>query len=61
MSKVRPARLQKAKRKIFADSVGYACAINNDPAKKACMSKKIKKGQPVYNYAIKEYQRINIG
>jgi len=55
MSGVKPSKLQKAKRKTFAAAVTYAKAINNDPAKKALYKKKIKKGQRVYNYAIKEY------
>jgi hypothetical protein len=55
MSKVKPSKLQKVKRKVFAEAVAYAQAINNDPAKKALYSKKVKRGQSVYNYAIKEY------
>jgi hypothetical protein len=55
MSKVKPSKLQKAKRKIFANAVAYAQAINNDPVKKALYKKKKKKGQTVYHYAIKEY------
>ena len=55
MSRVKPSKLQRAKRKTFADAAAYAKAINNDPAKKALYRKKIKKGQRVYNYAIKEY------
>ncbi|HVT86539.1 MAG TPA: hypothetical protein VHD35_15145 [Chitinophagaceae bacterium] len=55
MSKVKPSKKQKAKRKLFADAVSYAKKINNDPEKKALYKKKLKKGQTVYNYAIKEY------
>ncbi len=55
MSKVKPSKLQKVRRKLFAEAVKHACAINNDPAKKALYKKKMKKGQTVYNYAIKEY------
>ena len=55
MSRVKPSKLQKVKRKSFADAVAYAKAINNDPVKKALYKKKAKKGQRVFNYAIKEY------
>jgi len=55
MSRVKPTRLQKAKRKLFANAVAYARAINNDPLKKETYKKKLKKGQSVYNYAIREY------
>ncbi len=55
MSKVKPSKKQKAKRKLFANAVAYAKAINNDPAKKFLYKKKVKRGQTVYNYAIKEY------
>ena len=57
MSKVKPSKLQKAKRKVFANAVAYAQAINSNPVKKALYKKKIKKGQTVYHYAIKEYLR----
>ena len=57
MSKVKPSRLQKVKRKSFAEAVAYAKTINNDPVKKALYKKKVKKGQRVFNYAIKEYLR----
>ena len=57
MSGVKPSKLQKTKRKRFAAAVAYAQAINNDPAKKALYAKKIRKGQTVYHYAIKEYLR----
>lgn len=55
MSKIKPSKKQKAKRKLFADAVAYAKNINNDPVKKTLYKKKVKKGQTVYNYAIKEY------
>jgi hypothetical protein len=55
MSGVKPSKLRKVKRKVFADAVAYAQAINNDPVKKALYKKKVKKGQTVYHYAIKEY------
>ncbi len=57
MSKVKPSKMQKAKRKVFAEAVAYAQAINNDTVKKAAYKKKVKKGQTVYHYAIREYLR----
>ncbi len=59
MSRVKPSKQQKAKRKKFAAAVAYAQGINNDPALKATYKKKVKKGQTVYHYAIKEYLRMN--
>lgn len=62
MSRVKPSKLQKAKRKVFAEAVAYAQVINNNPVKKAVYKKKVKKGQTVYNYAIKEYlKKVNSG
>ncbi len=58
MSKVKPSKLQKLKRKTFADAVTYAQGINNNPVKKALYKKKVKKGQTVYHYAIKEYLKL---
>ena len=57
MSKIKPSKKQKAKRRLFADAVAYAKKINNDPEKKALYKKKVKKGQTVYNDAIKECLR----
>lgn len=57
MSGVKPSKLQKVKRKEFACAVAYARAIINNPAKKAAYAMKIKKGQTVYHFAIKEYYR----
>ena len=55
MSRVKPSKLQKKKQKGFAEAVAYAQAINNDPVKKKQYSKRVKKGQSVYHFAIKEY------
>jgi hypothetical protein len=55
MSRIKPSSLQKQKRKVFAEAVKYAQKINRDPEKKALYKKKIKKGQTIYHYAIKEY------
>ncbi len=59
MSNVQPSELQVAKRKLFAEAVAYARNINNNPVLKAEYKKKVKKGQRVYHYAIKEYLRNN--
>ena len=40
-----------------AAAVAYAKAINNDPEKKATYKKKVKKGQTVYHYAMREFLR----
>jgi hypothetical protein len=55
MSNVKPSSKQKKMRRSFQKAVAYAQAINNDPVKKAVYAKKVKKGQTVYHYAIKEY------
>ena len=57
MGGIKPSKPQKKLRSRFADAVTYARAIINDPAKKAAYAMKIKKGQTVYHYAIKEYYR----
>lgn len=55
MSKVKPSKLQKQKRSLFAEAVAYAQAINRNLELKKKYAKKVKKGQSVYHYAIKEY------
>ena len=55
MSGIKPSKLQKVKRKGFAEAVAYARAIVKDPVKKAVYAKKLKKGQRVYTAAIKEF------
>jgi hypothetical protein len=55
MSNVTPSSLQKERRSRFKDAVAYAQGINNDPVLKAIYKKKVKKGQTVYHFAIKEY------
>ena len=55
MSNITPSSLQKEKRSRFKEAVAYAQAINNDAVMKAVYAKKVKKGQTVYHYAIKEY------
>ncbi len=55
MSRVKPSKLQKKKRSVFAAAVAYAQMINNDPVQKAAYKNKVKTGQTVYHAAIKEY------
>ena len=55
MSKVKPSKLQRQKRKQFAAAIDYARSIIRDPVKKAAYAKKLKKGARVYNAAIKEF------
>ncbi len=55
MSSVQQSALQKANNNRFAEAVAYAQGINNDPAKKAAYAQKVKKGQTVFHFAIKEF------
>lgn len=55
MSRVRPSKLQKQKRQKFANAIAFAQSIIYDPVKKAAYAKKLKKGQRVYNAAIREW------
>ena len=57
MSGIKPSALQKKKRKIFAEAVRYAHAIKNNSKQTAVYARKVKKGQSVYHFAIKEYMR----
>lgn len=57
MSGIKPSKLQKQKRSKFSDAVAYAQSIIRDPLLKAAYAKKLKKGQRVYNAAIKEFLR----
>jgi len=57
MSNVKPSKLQKAKRKGFAEAVAYAQDILHDPEKKKTYGRKLKKGESVYHAAIKEFLR----
>lgn len=59
MSKVKPSKLQKQKRSKFAEAVAYAKKINDDPQQKAKYQKKVKKGQTVFIYAVREYLKNN--
>lgn len=55
MSGIKPSKLQKQKRSKFSDAVAYAQSIIRDPLLKAAYTKKLKKGQRVYNAAIREF------
>jgi hypothetical protein len=55
MSRIKPSRKQKSNRNVFKEAVAYAKNINRTPALKQVYLKKIKKGESVYHYAIKEY------
>ena len=55
MSGVKPSEQQVEKRKVFRDAVAYAKNISRNPVKKAEYLKKVKEGESVYHYALKEY------
>ena len=57
MSGIKPSKLQKVKRSRFAEAVAYAQNILRNPALKAQYAAKVKNGQSVYHYAIKEFLR----
>lgn len=55
MSKVKPSGLQKERRSIFKEAVNYAKAIIYTPELKEQYQQKVKRGQTVYHYALREY------
>lgn len=55
MSKVKPSEQQKESRKVFTEAVAYAKAINSNAQQKAEYAKKVKPGESVYHFALKEY------
>ena len=57
MSNVKPSSKQKKMRRSFGKAVAYAQAINNDPVKKAVYAKKVRKGQTVYHFAMREFMK----
>ena len=59
MSGIKPSKLQKVKRSRFAEAVAFAQSIIRNPQQKALYAKKVKKGQSVYHYAIKEFLKNN--
>lgn len=54
---VKPTLWQKQNNERFKRAVAYAKAILADPKKSAAYAKKVKKGERVYHYAIREYMR----
>jgi hypothetical protein len=59
MRKVKPSELQKLYRARFTEAVAYAKAISRHPLQKAAYQHKVKNGQSVYHYALKEYLEKN--
>jgi len=55
MSHVKPSKLQKQKRGVFAEAVKFAQSVIRDPVKKKAYAKKVKAGQAVYHYALQQY------
>ncbi len=59
MHRVKPSELQMLYKTLFAEAVAYAQAINRDPQQRTLYLEKVKKGQSVYHYALKEYLEKN--
>ena len=57
--KRKPTELQQVFRDHFTEAVKYAQTINNNWEQKAIYQQKVKKGQSVYHYALKEYLEKN--
>ena len=57
MSGVKSSAFQKVKQGAFAKDVEYAQSIVRKKKKKKAYAKKLKKGERVYNAAIKEYMK----
>ena len=57
--KVKPTERQQLYRTLFTEAVAHAKRINNDPQQRAIYLEKVKKGQSVYQYALKEYLEKN--
>lgn len=55
MSNVKPSEKQKEGQNLFAKAVAYAKEIRYNPVKKAEYEKKVKEGESVYRFALKEY------
>jgi len=55
MSKVKASVKQKGNRSVFKDAVAYAKSIIANPEKKKKYSLKVKPGESIYHYALKEY------
>ena len=59
MRRMKPSPLQKYRRNVFKEAVAYARSINCDRLLKNEYLKKIKPGESVYHYALKEYLKKN--
>ena len=59
MSRTKTSDLQQLKQKHFAKAVAYAQSIVRNPVLKKASTKKLKKGERVYNAAIKDYLSKN--
>lgn len=57
MTNIKPTKEQKTQRKLFARAVAYAKVINNDPELKKKYKKKVKRGQNVFQYLVKEFMK----
>src|SRR5437867_1343369 len=55
MSKVKPSVKQKNNRSVFKEAVIYAKSINSDPERKKEYTGKVKPGESIYHYALREY------
>ena len=55
MSKVKASTRQKNNRSVFKEAVAYAKSINRDPGKRKDYLLKVKPGESIYHYALKEY------
>lgn len=59
MSRVKPSKKQKANRNVFKEAVAYAKNITGTPELKKKYLKKVKAGESVYHYVLKEYLKKN--
>ena len=55
MENIKPSPVQEIFRERFKNAVAYARGINNNNEKRKLYSKKVKKHQSVYHYAVAEY------
>ena len=55
MSRIKLTADQKQKNQRFKEAVVYAQTVLNDAEKRAACQKKVKPGQTVYHFAIREY------
>jgi hypothetical protein len=59
MDGIKPSPKQKAHRKIFGAAVKYARHIAKHPLKRKEYAAKIKPGETVYHYAMKEFYQLH--